>query len=220
MTIIAIDSSGAASAAAVRDGAVADQRSAFRARAHAEFIGTALNELHAAHPTTDLVVVGVGPGPFTGLRAGIAAGIGYGIGAHAPVVGLPSHTALALRVYREFPELTRLVVATDARRREVYATEFAGCDEQGIPLVATPPQVIAPADLAAQLTPEHARAGLGFLLNAEVLGAPLSDRADLLEPTAGDLGLVAELMRQAEREFLPVTPLYLREPDAQPLATA
>lgn len=216
MILTAIDTSAAASAAVVEDDTVLAERTEYRARRHAELLGPALSELRAATPKPHGVVVGIGPGPFTGLRAGIAAGIGYAIGLDVPVYGLPSHLAIALRYFESQPAPGPVVVATDARRREVYATVFAGLDDAGIPVVSAGPLVAAPAELAAQLSGQT-RLGRGFDIHANTLGEPASTEPALLEPTAADLGRVAVRMLAAGREFPPLAPLYLREPDAAPL---
>src|SRR5699024_8130647 len=95
--ILAIDTAAAASVALVDGERRVAARTAFAAPRHVELTGPALAEVLAEAPRPDAVVVGLGPGPFTGLRAGIAAGIGAALGAGVPVHGVVSHDALALR---------------------------------------------------------------------------------------------------------------------------
>lgn len=195
---------------------------------------------HAPDLRPDRVVVGVGPGPFTGLRAGIAAGIGYGVGAGIPVVGVRSHDAIAYTAL--LAGVTgQLVVATDARRKEVYATTYllepsknqstntsanpsrAGAkpSRAGARVIAGP-GVFAPADL--HIPAGAHRAGLGFDLYPDVLGAPTLTGEGFTNPSAGALGCVATTgpgeVGVGGGDDLgalwPPTPLYLREPDAQP----
>ncbi|MCQ9384559.1 tRNA (adenosine(37)-N6)-threonylcarbamoyltransferase complex dimerization subunit type 1 TsaB [Brevibacterium sp. 50QC2O2] len=217
MITLALDSSGAASAAILDGETVVAQWSETHARKHAEHLGPALQELLAAAPSIDQVIVGVGPAPFTGLRAGIAMGLGAAVGRDVPIAGWPSHDGLALRVYGRPQAAGRtLLVATDARRKEVYWTLYRGLDEAGLPVVVSGPDVSKPADLAAV----HPRAGvlhagIGFDLYTELLGA--SDFPQCAEPLAADVARAALRARAAGRELLPVTPLYLREPDAKPL---
>ncbi|GAA4282860.1 tRNA (adenosine(37)-N6)-threonylcarbamoyltransferase complex dimerization subunit type 1 TsaB [Brevibacterium daeguense] len=214
MIILALDTSAAASAALLDDDIVLADWTEFSVRKHAEHLGPALAELLAGQPAPQLAVVGVGPGPFTGLRAGIATAIGYGLGRDIPVHGLPSHHGLALRAFEADPT-GEVVVATDARRKEVYWTRYSGLDSAGVPVVAAGPEVSAPAALGAQ---RARRYGRGFALYPELLGAPVGDEPADLETTAADLGRVAVRMLTAGRELLPTTPLYLRAPDAKPAA--
>lgn len=227
MIILALDTSAAASAALVdaETEEVLAEWTEFSARKHAELLGPAIRTLLERRPAPGRVVVGVGPGPFTGLRAGIATGIGFALGAGIPVDGLPSHDALALRALRTHAPVSpagpapRLRVATDARRKEVYWTEYAGLDAAGVPEVLAGPAVSLPADL--HVVPDQGAAlryGRGSLLFPEELGDPTGTAPADLEPTAGDLGIVAARMIAAGRPLLPPVPLYLREPDAQPSA--
>ena len=232
MIILALDTSAAASAALVDADTeeVLAEWTEFSARKHAELLGPAIRTLLERRLAPGRVVVGVGPGPFTGLRAGIATGIGFALGAGIPVDGLPSHDALALRALRTHAPVSpagpapRLLVATDARRKEVYWTEYAGLDAAGVPEVHAGPAVSLPADLRVvqdqNTVPDRTmlRYGRGFLLFPEELGDPTSTAPADLEPTAGDLGIVAARMIAAGRPLLPPVPLYLREPDAQPSA--
>lgn len=262
--VLAIDTSAAASVALVSGGqngapVVVAQRSQFSSKKHAEFVGPAIREVVAqptqAQPTQPqptqpqpvAVIVGVGPGPFTGLRAGIAAGIGYALGAGIPVYGVRSHDALAYRALTH-GVTGQLVVATDARRKEVYVTTYrlgsaaspAGQPPTGSEApqaeVASGPHVISPSALGATINhTATTRMGRGFALYAEQLGQPDFSDNEFLEPTAADLGAAALVAMHttwagapnppsaptpagtsAVGALLATTPLYLREPDAQP----
>ena len=96
MIILSIDTSQSASVALVDTdtGSVIAAEQADDQRRHVEFIGPALARILAEDAQPELVVVGIGPGPFTGLRVGIAAGIAVGQARGIPVKGLLSQTAI------------------------------------------------------------------------------------------------------------------------------
>ncbi len=184
----------------VRVGVAVDGRPVARAvladrRAHAEqlmpLVGRALVEAGLSLADLDRVVVGVGPGPFTGLRVGVVTATTLGLALGRPVTGVGSLDAVA-RQWADAGAPDRFVVVSDARRREVYWAAYGadGVREDG-PFVTTPVHV-----------PALPLAGPGASLVGEATGpvelAPdvAAARADLL-PDAG------------------LEPLYLRRPDAE-----
>ncbi|TQS46402.1 tRNA (adenosine(37)-N6)-threonylcarbamoyltransferase complex dimerization subunit type 1 TsaB [Cryptosporangium phraense] len=169
------------------------------------------------------IVAGVGPGPFTGLRVGLVTAASL-----SDALGIPAYPVCSLDGLAEPGR--PLLVATDARRREVY---WAIYDADGVRV--TGPDVAKPADLQARLTTERSEpsepsesaersapdeltaVGSGAALYAEQLGLPTGEP---LYPT------VAGLARRATDRVLgkapsePLTPLYLRRPDAVEPGTA
>lgn len=120
--VLAIDTATPAVTAAVvrRDDtgiAVAGQRVRVDARAHAELLTpnvlASVAEAGLRMADLDAVVVGCGPGPFTGLRVGMATAAAYGHALGVPVHGVCSLDAIGVLTTGE------VLVATDARRREV-----------------------------------------------------------------------------------------------------
>ena len=83
--------------------------------------GRALSELVAkalkSGPLPQQVVVGMGPGPFTGLRVGIAFAQTFALARNIPVIGVCSLDAIVVNQ-------TEYIVATDARRREIYWARY------------------------------------------------------------------------------------------------
>ena len=63
------------------------------------------------------VVVGMGPGPFTGLRVGISFARAFGVARNIPVIGICSLDAIDI-------EMREYIVATDARRKEIYWAHY------------------------------------------------------------------------------------------------
>ena len=63
------------------------------------------------------VVVGMGPGPFTGLRVGISFAHTFGLARNIPVIGVCSLDAIAI-------DKNEYTVAIDARRKEIYWARY------------------------------------------------------------------------------------------------
>jgi tRNA threonylcarbamoyl adenosine modification protein YeaZ len=152
----------------------------------------------------DAIVVGAGPGPFTGLRVGMVTAAALGDALDVPVHGVCSLDAVAAEAVQDAAVDGPLVVVTDARRREVY---WAAYDASGGRIAG--PHVEAPAGLAGRLPALGVTAAAGACAGG--LGLPV------VPPTApGPAGLVrcaADALRAGVRPG-PLEPLYLRRPDA------
>src|SRR5690606_10550307 len=149
--LLSIDTSAGTSVAVVdRDRGIIAELAEPDSRRHAEVIGDFILRClaEAEVPVTALsgVAVGMGPGPFTGLRVGIAAAQAFALGAGRPVVRVGSHDAIAFGHYAAGGGGPLLVV-TDARRREVYWSAFSGVDDAGVPVRAMPAGLSTPAAL-------------------------------------------------------------------------
>jgi tRNA threonylcarbamoyl adenosine modification protein YeaZ len=98
------------------------QRISVDVRAHAELLTpnviAALTDARVSMSAIDAVVVGCGPGPFTGLRVGMATAAAYGHALNVPVFGVCSLDAIGGQTRGE------VLVITDARRREVYWARY------------------------------------------------------------------------------------------------
>lgn len=142
-----------------------------------------------------LIMVGVGPGPFTGLRVGIITARTLGAALGIPVRGVCSLDVLAAQVVETVRPDTEFVVATDARRREVYWARYdaAGRRSAG-PEVGSPDSV-----------PRLPAYGPGTALYPDRLPAAGSE----LILDGGVLATVGPGLPDAGLE-----PLYLRRPDA------
>lgn len=141
--ILAIDTSAGTSVALVGDGIVAEAATD-DTRSHAEHIGVFIERVLADSGVTPdavtAVVVGLGPGPFTGLRVGIAAGIAFALGRTVPIHGLPSHDAAAAGH-------SSCTVVTDVRRRELAWTTYRDGVAVNGPILTTESTLAADADL-------------------------------------------------------------------------
>jgi tRNA threonylcarbamoyl adenosine modification protein YeaZ len=213
-TVLAVDTSTpivVTGVAEVTDGAVRELAlgRAENARGHAEvlttLILTALTDAGVRRDDLDAVVVGCGPGPFTGLRVGIATGAGFGDALGLPVYGVCSLDAIAVQAFSAAPQAHDLLVVTDARRREVYYARYAdGARVDG-------PAVSGPADLHEALADTRIDRVAGWPSHAapfgEVIGG--TEAPDVV-------GLVTAALPDivAGTTPRPLEPLYLRRPDA------
>ncbi|MGV9677985.1 tRNA (adenosine(37)-N6)-threonylcarbamoyltransferase complex dimerization subunit type 1 TsaB [Nocardia sp. NPDC003482] len=158
----------------------------------------------AGRPRTELdaVVVGVGPGPFTGLRVGMATAAAFGDALGLPVHGVCSLDAIAADAWREISDAdAELLVVTDARRREVYWARYRrGGRIEG-------PDVCKPNELDS---------GDATVIAGSASHVDLFDLPVLPDETPSPAGLVAcaasDLLAGVAPEAL--APLYLRRPDA------
>jgi tRNA threonylcarbamoyl adenosine modification protein YeaZ len=199
--VLAIDTSTpAVTAGVVADGRVLAERVTVDARAHAERITpnvlAAIADAGRSMSDLDAVVVGCGPGPFTGLRVGMATAAAYGHALGLPVYGVCSLDAIGGQTSGE------VLVVTDARRREVYWARY----RDGLRIAG--PDVNAPADV----DPGSAQSVAGSPEHAALFGLPC------IEPAYPDAaGLVAAVADWSQPPAA-LVPLYLRRPDAKTLA--
>lgn len=216
--MLAIDTATSLVGAAVLtgDGSEPVVRTAEGPRAQTELLAPLVREvLEAAGATpADLtdIAVGTGPGPFTGLRVGLVTAVTMGYALGVPVHGVCSLDVLAEQAWTG--GVGDLLVATDARRREVYWARYTGAGDAegdgvaGAVLRVAGPSVDRPAELAPDLR-ALPTAGRGPVLYPDLFPSPLGP----LDVDPGVLGRVAS-RRLAAGEAMPVEPLYLRRPDA------
>ncbi|GAA0483937.1 tRNA (adenosine(37)-N6)-threonylcarbamoyltransferase complex dimerization subunit type 1 TsaB [Streptomyces stramineus] len=211
MLLLALDTATPAVTVALHDGdrVIAESRQV-DARRHGELLLPAVDRvLGEAGHTLDAVtgiVVGVGPGPYTGLRVGIVTAATFGAALSVPVHGLCSLDGIAYAAGQAGLE-GEFVVATDARRKEVYWARYADARTR-----VTEAAVDRPADLTEPLAGLTA-IGAGATLYPDAF---TDVRADMPEhQSAGALAALAAEKLRTGGEFLPVQPLYLRRPDAQ-----
>ncbi|WP_306210917.1 tRNA (adenosine(37)-N6)-threonylcarbamoyltransferase complex dimerization subunit type 1 TsaB [Actinoplanes sp. RD1] len=170
-------------------------------RAHGELLAPQVRRVleDAGKKPGDLgaIVAGLGPGPFTGLRVGLATAAAMGQALKIPTYGICSLDALGRAAGPG-----RVLVATDARRREVYYAVYADGVRVAGPDVAKPAELDVTADRAV---------GEGAVKYSDLLGMPIDDR--VLHPSGEALiALALDKIRGGQGEVL--TPLYLRRPDA------
>lgn len=197
--VLGVDTATVVSVGLAIDGVVLATGTVADRMAHVEQLTPLVRQVcsRAGIPPTQLtdVVVGLGPGPYTGLRVGIVTGRVLAELAGARVHGICSLDVIAAQHAREGRPNGEFLVATDARRREVY---WARYDATGTRIEG--PGVAKPADL-----PRLPTVGPGADLYPEVICAVPGPRA--LDPAT--LALAGPDLVDAGIE-----PLYLRRPDA------
>jgi tRNA threonylcarbamoyladenosine biosynthesis protein TsaB len=182
-----------ATSALVRDGDVLGERSSRAVTVLAD-ADELLREAGLGPADLDLLVVGVGPGSFTGVRIGLAMARGLALALDLPVAGVSTLEALAAGAPGAVPVI-------DARRREVFI--FAGGE----------PRCVTPAEL--EIETGRTYVGDGARRYRTVIesagGAVPPDRSELHVPRARFHAQLARAGGPAEL----VEPVYLRVPDAE-----
>ncbi|MFP3988486.1 tRNA (adenosine(37)-N6)-threonylcarbamoyltransferase complex dimerization subunit type 1 TsaB [Streptomyces sp. E11-3] len=206
MLLLALDTATPAVTVALHDGSsVVAATSQVDARRHGELLLPAVDRVLAdAGLKLDAVtalVVGTGPGPYTGLRVGLMTAAAFGSALDVPVYGLCTLDGLAYASGLDVP----FAVATDARRKEVYWARYASARTR-----TTEPAVDRPADIAAELAGLPV-VGAGALLYPDSFP---DARGPEYVPAAALASLAAERLAAGE-ELAEPRPLYLRRPDAQ-----
>ncbi|MCE1174646.1 MAG: tRNA (adenosine(37)-N6)-threonylcarbamoyltransferase complex dimerization subunit type 1 TsaB [Propionibacteriales bacterium] len=195
--ILGIDTATDVRAGVARDGRPVASAAVENRRAHAEQLlplvqqvvaeaGVRLSELTG-------VVVGVGPGPFTGLRVGVAAAEVLAEALGVPVRGVCSLDVIAREWADEGSAPVEFVVVADARRKEVYWARYSGDGQR----------VDGPFVTAADAVPVLPLAGPGATLTGRSCDGP----------DALDAAVMAAASERLTEEGL--EPLYLRRPDAE-----
>ena len=239
MLVLALDSSATASVALARvhgseAGASFEILARYESedtRSHAEVMGpyaqAALQDAGVRGEDLDAILTGTGPGPFTGLRAGIVTARALGFAWSVPVYGMMSLTALAERAVsgvvageenaeRAFAsaEGAELLVLSDARRREVYSARYR-VNAEGYSLVDGP-NVCPASEILPGGAPSYAY-GYGAGLYAEALeehGWTIVDSAREVHPHAEYL-VAAAARLGVENLSEDTSAQYLRDSDAK-----
>jgi len=209
MRLLAIDTSSSMVTAAVHDGdALLAEVTEPGAQAHGELLAPvverALAQAGAAPRDLTEVVVGTGPGPFTGLRVGLVTARVMAEALGIPAYGVCSLDAIAAQAVGEGRVATAFSVATDARRKEVYLATYdvTGARTDG-------PHVVRPADVDPMLA-----AGPVVGEGAWLYPATFDDAREPGYVSAAWLAAYAVERLRSGAGLGGTTPLYLRRPDA------
>jgi tRNA threonylcarbamoyl adenosine modification protein YeaZ len=215
--LLAFDTATPAVTVALHDGThVLAETTTVDARRHGELLAPAidavLTEAGAGRLDITAVAAGTGPGPYTGLRVGLVTARVLGSALGIPVLGIGTLDVIAADAVaaaggRDF------IVATDARRREVYWARYSAAGERlAGPAVSAPAEVGGGPDGPAGVAGvAGVAAGTGPLLYPGLLGEPIEPRY----PAAATLARLAAGQLAAGAPALGAEPVYLRRPDAR-----
>lgn len=208
MLLLGLDTATPAVTVALHDGGQPlAQLVTVDAHRHAELLAPAIAKVIAdagasQHDLTG-IVAGVGPGPYTGLRVGLVTARVLGDALDIPVYGLCTLDAIAADVDAGGGDF---LVATDARRRELYWACYDGSGRRTVGPEVSKPALIPVSGLSA--------AGEGPMLYPEVLPDGLGPAF----PAAATLCRIAVAALAAgdpDKKLLPPEPLYMRRPDVR-----
>ena len=224
MREIALDTQSATAVAIIEDGRVIARAHNDSGRHHAESITPLVREAlqaaglpaQLADAGIDRVLVGTGPAPFTGLRAGLVSARVLARVAGVPAYGVSALDVIARQGLDLLPPDTRVYAIADARRRELYWGSYVAAGPNDVTLEGR----LEVGDVSTLLSAMHSAPGL------VVAGAPVPAhsasalaRVDVgpqveLDPAVMSR-LVATRLAHGQGDRLRTDPLYLRRPDIQ-----
>lgn len=200
--LLALDTSTAWVSVALYDDAVLDQATSEVPLQHGELlapmIAAALDRVGAIRQDVTAVAVGVGPGPYTGLRVGVVTARVFAHALGISAYGVCSLDVLAAAAVDSGVD-EPFLATSDARRKELF---WAAYDEMGARLDG--PHVARP-----ELLPHSRVVGAG----PELYPAAFARTAGPVRP---DAGVLAQVVAEERAELVDAEPIYLRRPDVTP----
>jgi len=211
---VALDTSSAhSSVALVHDGTVLVHREHSDAKRHAETLAPMLTDLldtwGGDRASISNIACGVGPGPYTGVRAGVASAQALGLALGVPVFGVCSLDALAEHVREVECPSQPFTVTIDAKRSEMYWAQYAASGER-----IAGPRIALRSDVTAYGPPAWFPSASAVALIAQrALAAGLSvvETSITLSDHGMDDGATEHVL--LGQVLLAPRPLYVRRPD-------
>ncbi len=206
MLLLAFDTATPVVTVALHDGLrVVASQTAEGARRHGEHLAALITSVLAdgGATRTDLeaIAVGTGPGPYTGLRAGLVTARVLASALEIPVQGVCTLDVMA-RAAVPAAAGQEFIVAADARRKEVYWARYSPRGQRlSGPEVSVPGEIAEPGPVA----------GEGPVLYPELAERAIPPRF----PDAAQLAEIAAERLTGTARLEPAEPLYLRRPDAR-----
>jgi len=200
--LLAFDTATPLVSVALHDGeSVVAERVSDRPMKHGEqlapLIAAVMDDVGIVRQDLTAIGVGCGPGPFTGLRVGLVTARTLAFVLDLPVYAVCSLDVLAVEAALSRAVSSEFLVATDARRKEVYVASYAADGSR-----VDGPHVLKPADAVSPLPV----VGEGALLYP-------SDFPQAVGPIRPSAGWLARVITEQRAELLDPEPLYLRRPD-------
>lgn len=214
--ILAIETSSERLSLAILQGDSIYVREIDAGQRHSELAIPALADLLAEAKLTladiDAIAFGQGPGSFVGVRIACGLAQGLALGADKPLIAVPTQLALAEQARRDYPNLSRVLVAVDARMGEFYVAAFEvdavgakdadadAADAMGWRTVVAP--MLAKADQLPHL-PGHDWHAIGSGFDVPALSAQLTARyaVQLINILSNRLPFASDVARIAARQW-------------------
>ena len=218
MILLAIDTATESCSAALWVNGTMYHKSTVQPRLHAEFILPFIGDLlkEASIKKTDIegIVVGQGPGAFTGVRIGVGVAQGLALALDVPVLGVSNLQTLAFTASQYIKTQTpqSIVVATDARMQEVYWARYVFADTQ---LKCVTEERVGSASML-DLSDCDAYIGSGFSVYPELLKyaetKPMTFDTNVYSQAKNMLLMVKDDFANLATTIEDIEAVYLREP--------
>ncbi len=217
MKVLGIDSALGACSVAVWDKTVLSREHEVMTRGHVEklvpMIQGVVTVAGIGYDQLELIAVSIGPGSFTGLRAGLAAARGLGLALNIPVHGVTTLEAVATSAARLHPTKPSdvILVALETKRSDIYVQTF---DNQGI--AQGEPSAELPTAVADLIVDGMHICGDAADRILTKLDSDQRKNVNLLgDVERPDAGEIAEIAARRIRNPVPAEPLYIHPPAAK-----
>jgi tRNA threonylcarbamoyladenosine biosynthesis protein TsaB len=218
-TLLAIDTATECCSAALWVNGKLYHRSSIQPRKHAELILPFIDELllEAKINKTDIhgLVVGQGPGAFTGVRIAVGVAQGIALALDIPVVAVSNLQTLAFTAYQQINtnQSLTIIVATDARMNEVYSAKYA---IQGNNIEQLSKEKVGNAS-EVDLSATDVFIGSGFHVYPELQNhaqnqPPMAYETNVYSQAKDMLLMVKDSFEKLSTSIDDIEPVYLREP--------